>query len=72
MERGANPGEYARRWDETHSRTVKLGQEIEKLDAEYLRDTGTMVYTTKSPKQGNKVINVWRTTIQRPTISKSN
>lgn len=31
-----------------------------------------MIYTTKSPKQGNKVINVMRTTINRPVNPKSN
>ena len=59
-------GEVVRLWDEEHSRVVKLGQEIEKLDEDYLRDTGTMIYTTKNPKAGNKVINIMRTTIQRP------
>ena len=32
----------------------------------YLRDTGTMIYTTKKPGAGNSVINIVRTTIQRP------
>lgn len=64
-------GNVIRRWDEKHSRVVELGQGIEKLDEEYLRDTGTMIYTTKSPKDGNKVINIIRTTIQRPEPPKS-
>jgi len=65
-----NKGEIVRLWDEQHTRVVKLGQsEIEKLDEDYLRDTGTMVYTTK--KGGNSGINVVRTTIERPATPKS-
>lgn len=30
-----------------------------------------MIYTTKAPRAGNKVINVMRTTIQRPATLKS-
>lgn len=56
--------EVVRRWDEVHSRVVKLGQEIEKLDEDYLSGSGTMIYTTKKPRLGNAVINVMRTTIQ--------
>lgn len=65
-------GDVIRRWDESHSRVVKLGQEIENLDKDYLRDTGTMIYTTKSKGKGNSVINIVRTTIQRPATPKSN
>ena len=50
-------------------REGKLGQEIKDIDADYLRDTGTMIYTTKKPKAGNKVINIMRTTIQRPDVT---
>ncbi len=64
-------GDVVRRWDEEHSRVVKLGQEIEKLDKDYLRDTGTMIYTAKNPRAGNKVINIVRTTIQRPATPKN-
>lgn len=72
MDQAENPYEVVRLWDERHSRVVKLGQAIGKLDKDYLRDTGTMIYTTKSPKQGNKLINVMRTTINRPVNPKSN
>ncbi len=65
---GKHSREVTRLWDQDHSRVVKLGQDIDKLDADYLRDTGTMIYTTKSPRAGNSVINIVRTTIQRPAI----
>ena len=39
-------------WDEQHDRIVTLGQEINKIDADYLRDIGTMIYTTKSKGEG--------------------
>lgn len=64
-------GDVVRRWDEKHSRVVELGQVIDNLDSAYLRDTGTMIYTTKSKGKGNSVINIMRTTIQRPAIPKS-
>lgn len=58
-------GSVVRRWDGEHFRVVELGKpEIEKLDEDYLRDTGTMIYTTK--KAGNSAINVMRTIIHRP------
>ena len=44
---------------------------IHKFDADYLRDTGAMIYTTKSKGKGNSVINIVRTTIQRPATNKS-
>ena len=60
-------GDVVRRWDEQHSRVAKHGTtEIKDLDEDYLRDTGTMIYTTKEPKAGNKVINIMRTVITRP------
>ena len=66
-------GDVVRCWDEEHSRVVKLGKSpIEKIGENYLRDTGTVIYRTKNPKAGNKVINVLRTTIQRPATPKSN
>ncbi len=71
MEPNGRSGEVVQRWDEQHARIVKLGQEIEKLDADYLRDTGTMIYTTKSKGKGNSVINIVRTTIYRPEASKT-
>lgn len=55
-----------RLWDQDHSRVIQLRQPIDKLDEDYLRDTGTMIYTTKKPRAGNTVINIVRTTIQRP------
>ncbi len=66
MRKDGNSGDVIRLWDQDHSRVVKLGQDVEKLDEDYLRDTGTMIYTTKKPKQGNSVINIMRTTITRP------
>lgn len=60
-------GEYVRRWDESHARIVKLGRvKIFKMDEDYFRDTGTMIYTTRDPRGGNRVINILRTAIQRP------
>jgi hypothetical protein len=56
-----------RLWDENNFRIVKLGQEVHKLDENHLSETGTMIYTTKGGgRAGNTVINVMRTTIQRP------
>jgi hypothetical protein len=72
MDPNGNSGEVVRRWDEKHVRIVKLEQEINDLDADYLRDTGTMIYTTKIKGKGNSVINVMRTTIQRPATPKRN
>ncbi len=54
-------------WDQDHSRVIKLGPDIDKLDEDYLRDTGMIIYTTKKHGAGNSVINVMRTTIQRPS-----
>jgi hypothetical protein len=43
---------------------------IHKFDADYLRDTGTMFYTAKSKCEGNSVINIVRTIINRPGDTK--
>jgi len=59
-----------RLWDENHSRVVDFGPEIRDLDEDYLRDTGTMIYTTTIHRSRN--VNVMRTTIQRPTPTKDN
>ena len=65
-------GEFVRLWDEEHSRIVKIGTlEIEKLDEGYLRDTGTMICTTKKPKAGHSVINLVRAKTQRQETPKS-
>ena len=61
---GKHSHEVTRLWDQDHSRVIKLGLDIDKLDEDYLRDSGPMIYTTK--KDDNKVINILRTTIQRP------
>jgi len=63
--------EITRLWDQDHMRVVKLEHRIDKFDEHYFRETGTMVYTTKSHGQGNEVINIVKTTIQRPDVSKT-
>lgn len=65
-------GDVIRRWDEHHFRAVDLGQKINDIDKDHLRDTGTMIYTTKSHGQGNSVINIVRTTIHRPKVPQTN
>jgi hypothetical protein len=47
-------------------RVVDLRHGISKIDTDYLRETGTMIYTNKNHRVGSKVINIVRTIIQRP------
>jgi hypothetical protein len=42
---------------------------MDKLNMDYLRDTGTMIYTTKKHGAESSVINIVRTTIQRPAVT---
>jgi len=65
MAQGRNSTDLVRRWDENHVRVVKLGQNIDKLDEDYLRETGTLIYKTKKDRAGNTVINIMRTTVTR-------
>jgi hypothetical protein len=46
--------QITRLWDEDNSRVGNLGQVIDKLDEDYLHDTGTMITRPKSPARGTR------------------